>query len=62
MLVVRGVALALFGAETADRRAGLDDRSYLLCAELRLPSDDPTRRGARITAIQTQSDAAHEHR
>ena len=30
MLVVRGVALALFGAETADRRAGFDDRSRLL--------------------------------
>ena len=62
MLVVTGMALALFGAETADRRAGLDDRSYLICVELRLPRHDPTGRGACITAIKTQSDAADEHR
>ena len=60
MLMVMGMPLALFSAEATRGRAGLNDRSYLLCVELCLPRHNTAGRDARVTAIEAEPDASNE--
>src|SRR5215212_8739541 len=54
---LRGVGLALLGAQTARLGASLESGPRHRRLELRLPGDDPARTGAYVRAVEAHGDA-----
>src|SRR3954451_10649558 len=60
VLVVAGVALALLGARTAHRQAGLQRSQLRRRVGVGLPAEDAARVDAGVGAVKAQANAANE--